>query len=97
MIFKFAFREIYRNWNINLFFVLNLSLGLIGFLTVDSFKTTLQKYISENSKRILSADLAVSARREITKDELQNVRNIIGNDVSESQIFDFFAMISTPS
>ena len=95
MILKLALRETYRNWKLNLFFIINLSLGLSGFLTVDSFKTTIERFISENSKKILSADMSVSVRRQITSEELYHVRNSLGTDFQESQIIDFFAMLST--
>ena len=96
VILKFAWREIRRNWKINLFFIMNLSLGLVGFLMVDSFKTTIQQYLAENAKKILSADLSVSVRREITENEIQSVRKVLGDKIQqESQIYDFFAMLSS--
>ncbi len=95
MILKFAGREIRRNWKLNLFFIMNLSLGLVGFLIVDSFKLTIQNYIGENSKKILSADLSVYVRREVSPQEIDTVRKVLGPDVKEAQNYDFFAMLST--
>lgn len=75
---------------------MNLSLGLVGFLTVDAFKLTIQSYINENSKKILSADIAIYARREITESEAKIVREILQPEVEPIQTYDFFAMLSSP-
>jgi putative ABC transport system permease protein len=94
MLLRWALREIYHNWKASLVFILNLSLGLTGFVTLDAFNVTLKKYLNENSKKILSADIGISARRQITDEELKTTRKIIGEPLRESQMYEFFAMLS---
>ena len=65
-----AWREIRNNRSFCLFYALNLALGLVGFLTVDSFKGSLERKVSEESKLLLGADLAVRARRDLTQEEV---------------------------
>ena len=94
MILKWAWREIFRGWRLSLFFVLNISLGLTGYISIEAFKGSLQNYLAANSKQILSADLSVSARRMLTEQEQSDVRRIIGKKAVETQTLDFFAMLN---
>ena len=94
MIFKYAFRELLRNWKFGLFFIFNLSLGLAGYITVQSFNVSLTHEINENSKAILSADLAITARREFTDQEKQIFNQTIPPEASKGQVYEFFAMLN---
>ena len=58
-----ALREIRNNRSFCLFYIVNLSLGLIGFIGVDSFKASLDQKVSNESKELLGADLALRTRR----------------------------------
>lgn len=94
MIFKYALRELFRNWKFAIFFIFNLSLGLAGYITVQSFNVSLTNEIRENSKAILSADLAVTARREFTDQEKEILKNTIPKNVEKGQVYEFFAMMN---
>lgn len=94
MLFKLAFRELFHNWKISLFFILNLSVGLTGYVTLDAFNDSLKSYLDENAKKILSADIAIGARREITSSEINLARDIVGKSSSESETYEFFAMLN---
>ncbi len=95
MLFRWALREIIHNWKVSLVFILNLSLGLTGFVTLDAFNATLKTSLNDNAKKMLSADIGISSRRNITDQELTKTRNIVGDPVQESQLFEFFAMVSS--
>lgn len=93
MIFRLAIRELFRNKKFLLFFALNLSLGLTGFVALESFKSALVGHMNSNAKNILTADIEVSARRALTDEELKLTREIlVGSE--ESQSYSFFAMLS---
>jgi putative ABC transport system permease protein len=92
MIFKFAFRDIIRHWHFTLFFIFNLTIGLTGFVTLESFKESLQNYLSANAKQILAADISVESRRELTQVELDSLGQI--PFVENSIVYDFFAMVA---
>ena len=96
MIFKWAFREIKNNPRFSLFFILNLTLGLVGFLSIDAFKTSIQQELKTRSKSFLSADMSVSSRRLITEDEKISMREVLGK-FPESQLIEFFSMIQGTS
>jgi len=92
---RWVVRELLRNWKFSLFFIFNLSLGLSGYVALEGFKTTLQQKMSQNAKAILSADLAVSARREFTSEEISHIDKIVGTDTLRSHVYEFFAMLNT--
>lgn len=94
MLLRWAFREIFRSWRISLFFILNLSLGLTGFIALESYKNALQTQIRENRLEILGGDLAVSARRELTPAEEEQVTSALAG-ADKTTLYDFFAMVGT--
>lgn len=91
---KIALRELRRSWRFGLFFIFNLSLGLTGFVSLEAFKQAIQSSIDANARAVLSADIAVSARRQITEAEHQAIRAILGS-APETLTYDFFAMLSS--
>lgn len=95
MILKWAMREIFRGWRLSFFFIFNMTLGLTGFISIEALKSSLDTFLADNAKQILSADIAISARRNITEQELAVVRQVIGSDSEESHIFEFFAMLGS--
>ena len=70
---------------------------MIGFISVDSFKQTLDLKVEAESKELLGADLAIRARREITADELSSVRNALPPGTKEIEAVDFFSMAAGPT
>lgn len=94
MFFKWVLRELRRSWKFGLFFIFNLTLGLTGYLTLEAFKTSLEDTLHKNAKAILSADIAVSARRELTTEEKRKVATIMNGEI-QSESFDFFAMLTS--
>lgn len=95
MLLKLALRELIRSWRFGVFFVFNLSLGLTGFVTLQAFNVALEKQISQNAKSILSADMAVSARREISEEEQKKMRAALPAGTQESMVYEFYAMLSS--
>lgn len=94
MLFRMALLELRRSWRFALFFIFNLSLGLTGFVSLEAFKDAIQNQISTQARTLLSADIAVSARRQITEDEIKKIRSVVGA-APESMQYEFFAMINS--
>jgi putative ABC transport system permease protein len=76
-------------------FILNLSLGLVGFIALDTFKVSLQQVLDQNAKTFLSADLSLSARRTISPLELTETERILGGQFERSHLWEFFSMVNT--
>ncbi|WP_413586143.1 ABC transporter permease [Bdellovibrio sp. HCB274] len=95
MIFRLAIRELVRSWRFGLFFIFNLSLGLTGFVSLQAFNVTLQDELQKNAKNILSADLSVSARRELTQVEQDAMKSVLPAGTQTGRIYEFFAMMNS--
>jgi putative ABC transport system permease protein len=95
MLLRLALRELKRSWKFGIFFVINLSLGLTGYVSLEAFNEALRNQIRQNAKSILSADFAVSSRREITDAEIKSIRDQIPRTSAESKVYEFFAMLNS--
>ena len=92
---RLAFRELLRNRRFALFFVMNLSIGLMGFIALDSFNYSIQHHLGSNLKEILTGDLAVYSSRPLTEDEHRTIDRVLGPNKEESRQITFLTMIST--
>lgn len=92
---KFAWREIVQSRRFSLFFIFNLALGLFGFLCLDAFKTSFERSLSAQSKAMLTADVAVSARRALTPAESLKIKQSVGPGAEQSQATVLYSMVST--
>ena len=97
ILFKLVFKEFKNNPYFNLLFILNLSIGLAGFMALDIFKYSLDQSIKEKSKSILGADLSLSSRRALTEKERQIVFKEAGGGVLETQVIETFSMAQSES
>ena len=95
--FRNAYREIRNNRSFCIFFIINLSLGLVGFLTVDSFKKSLEDKVSLESKTLLGADLAIRARRELSADENLKIKQLLPIGTKRAEAVDFYSMLAGPT
>lgn len=94
---RWALRESKNNFRFSLFFVLNMSIGLIGFLCLDALKTSIADSSLESSKAVLSADVAVSVRRQLTDQEIQTASEAADlNQVTMGRTHEFFSMVASP-
>ena len=91
---KLAWKEIRNNFKFSLFFVLNLSIGLIGFIALDSFKQSIDEHLANNSKAILTADVQISSRFPLTEEETNLAESLFGNTFDTTDQISFLSMVS---
>lgn len=72
-----------------------LALGFFGWLTGESAKSSIRENLAQNAKQILSADLTVSARRELREQEKVDLLNILKDKGEWSKGYEFFGMLSS--
>ena len=89
--FKLAWREIRNNRKFSAFFVLNLAIGLVGFLALNSFNSSIQSHLGRNAKGILTADIAVNATRPFTEEELRTISRSL-EPIDQSRQISFVSM-----
>lgn len=90
---KLAYKEIRNNSRFSIFFVINLTLGLVGFIALDSFKISIQEHLERNSKKILTADLSVQSSQPFTAEELTLFAETIPAEAT-SETIDFYSMVA---
>ncbi len=95
--YRNAWREIRNNRSFCLFYVVNLAFGLVGFLTVDSFKHSLDERVRKESKMMLGADLAIRARRDLTPEEKEKAFAQLPQGTEKIEVTDFFSMTAGPT
>lgn len=95
--FKHAWREIRNNRAFCFFYLINLSLGLLGFITIDSFKRSVKEQVTIESQKLLGADLALRTRREFTSAELDQTQKLLPPGTESVEAVDFFSMVAGPS
>jgi putative ABC transport system permease protein len=92
-----ALRELRNNPRFALLFVLNLAVGLFGFVSLDGFKRSFQEVLYERSKAMLTADLSVSARRPISEAERQTIRQSLDMEVEQQDAMTLYSMALNPA
>lgn len=97
ILFKLAFKEIFNTPKFSLFFIINLMLGLIGFIALDSFKLSIHSHISNQSKNILAADIDVSSYWELSEDDENWLESLLKEQTGKSRQVQFMTMISAPN
>ena len=96
--YRNAWREIRNNRSFCLFYAVNLAFGLVGFLTVDSFKHSLDERVRKESKIMLGADLAIRARRDLTPEEKEKRAFAqLPQGTEKIEVTDFFSMTAGPT
>jgi len=94
--FKLALRELNNNRRFTLFFIFNLALGLVGFIILVSFKSSLENHLQNHSRNILTADLAASAYSPISLEEQSLVESVLDQDFETAKQISFYSMVSSP-
>jgi putative ABC transport system permease protein len=91
---KLAFKELKNNKSFSIFFILNLSIGLLGFIILSSFSNSLQNHFQYNLKELLTADMLVYSNRPFKKKAVETIESVLGTDKQESQVITFYSMIA---
>jgi putative ABC transport system permease protein len=76
---------------------LNLAFGFVGFTAVLSFQNAIEENAKANSKQILSADLAINARKKIAETDIQKAEDYLKSkniQFKRTKVTEFFAMVS---
>lgn len=91
---QLAWKEISNNFRFSLFFVLNLSIGLVGFIALDSFKHAIDSHLQDNSKSILTADVQISSRFPLTEVETGLAETLLDSPFEKSDQISFMSMVA---
>lgn len=70
---RFAVTDIRRSLQSTAAILIVLSLSLVGPLLADTLRTSVESFLRENSRRVLTADIAISSFRPILEEEIARV------------------------
>jgi len=94
-----VFNEILRDfrWNkkFHVFFILNLSFGLIGLVGLLGFKSSFQESINKRSRNILGSDLAINSRVAFTEDQIKRVEGVLPEGYIKVTGLSMFSMLKS--
>ena len=77
---RLGFKELKAHFSFSLFFTLNLALGLLGFILLDSFQVSFKSHIDEQSRSLLGADLRVRSYAPQPDEVKGQITNFLGGD-----------------
>ncbi|HCY88338.1 MAG TPA: ABC transporter permease [Desulfobacteraceae bacterium] len=90
---RMAIRELRVTRGFSLFFILNLSIGLAGFVAVQSFGRSLDRHMDRNLREILTADLVLTATSPMTPEESVLTQEVLGPEKDAARLVAFYTMI----
>lgn len=93
VLLRLVWRGLVRHPRFSLLFLVNLALGLTGFLLVSSFSATLSRYVDGHLREILTADVVIQGSRPLTEQERERVRRVSGPDSRFSRQIAFYTMV----
>jgi putative ABC transport system permease protein len=91
---KWILREWRNNKRFSALFIVNMALGVLGYISLDSINNSLNQELATRSKTFLSADFAISSRRKIPDEDLSKIRAQLPAAAIESEVLEFFSMAS---
>lgn len=94
--YRLALKEILNNFSFSIFFVLNLAIGLIGYVLLNSFSLSLNEHFHSNLREMMTADLMTSSSRPYRPEELETIDRVLGAQRRESRVDNFLTMVATP-
>jgi putative ABC transport system permease protein len=93
LLFKIAFRELINARRFSLIFIINLSLGLLGFVLIYSFKSSVNLSLEQRAKQLLGSDLTITGRRSMTEEEANQVETFLSPYVEQAvSTLDIYSM-----
>ncbi|NQU63697.1 MAG: ABC transporter permease, partial [SAR324 cluster bacterium] len=94
---RLALKELISNKGFSLFFILNLSIGLVGFIALNSFNTSLHSHFQRNLRDMMTADFILRSSRALNPEESAMLDGTLGHGFSSSRQVRFFSMVSAPA
>jgi len=91
---RLALRELLNSKRFSLFFILNLSLGLVGFIALNAFNTSLHRHFQKNLREMMTADFVLRSSRALTPEESAMLDGVLGTGFLRSRQIRFLSMVS---
>ena len=93
ILLRLGWRGLCRNLRYTLLFIVNLAIGLTGFMLIGSFGSSLHRHLDSHLREMLTADLVLQSSRPLTEQEVQTCEAITGPGGSYSEQVAFYSMV----
>ena len=97
ILLQLGWRSLSRNLRFTLLFIVNLAIGLTGFMLIGSFGSSLHRHLDGNLREMLTADLVLQSSRPLTEQEVQTCEAIAGPGSSSAEQVAFYSMVKGPA
>ena len=74
LILKIALRDLINSKRFSFLFILNLALGILGFVLIHSFKGSVNDTLAARSKILLGSDISLTGRRALNEQEYEKIQ-----------------------
>ncbi len=95
MLIRYMVKELKNSPRFALLFLLNMSLGLLGFITLDALKRNFDDRLNSSARTLLGADLSISARRELERNDLPRALEALPNGTKAQVMISLYTMAAT--
>lgn len=93
---RIAWLELLHNKRFSVLFIVNLMIGLTGFVALDGFKSSFEAQLQTSSKNLLSSDITITSRQGFTGADRNTIRGVVGS-APVSEISKLFSMAKSPT
>ncbi len=97
VLLQLGWRGLSRNRRFTLLFIVNLAIGLTGFLLISSFGSSLHSHLDGHLREMLTADLVLQSSRPLTEREVQTCAAIVGSGSQFAEQVAFYSMVKGPA
>ena len=105
-LWRLSLAELFQQKRFTLLFVLNLALGLSGFVALSQLQEVLDRSLQSRTQAVLGADIGLSSRRPLNDEAVLKAQEVLTQSVETSQarktapkteMIEIYSMIATPS
>lgn len=97
LVSRLAVRQLFANPTFAISMVINMALGLVGFLVVDGFNRSFREEIGTRTRQIASADVTVSARQPFDDAQSRAIVAAVPTDSITSSAVSLVSMMTGPT
>lgn len=95
MIVRYAWRELRNSPRFCLLFILNLALGLLGFISLDTLKRNFADKLEASARQMLTADLSISSRRNFNPKDIEGATVLLPRGTESLEVWTLYSMVAS--
>ncbi len=92
---RYAWRELRNSPRFCVLFIINLSLGLVGFIGLDTLKRSFSDRLDASARQMLTADLAISSRRPFEATVLKDAESSLPPGTESQELLTLYSMVAS--